>query len=345
MNTFKQYIKPFLILTFVALFINASYGNDKLRKVVDLSGEWKFSIGDKEEWALVDFDDSKWEEVHVPKSWENQGFHGYDGYGWYRTAFYYSNKLDKFPLYLSLGYIDDVDEVYFNGKLIGKTGSFPPYYSTAYNARRIYRVPEGLIKKDGKNVIAVRIFDDGGEGGIVHGDVSLMIDIEAIPIDLCLHGNWKFKINDCKVESNEECDFSSWDDILVPGYWEDQGYKHYDGVACYALKFKLDKQFEGKYMVLLMGKIDDADQIYLNGELIGQSGSFNYKNAWGGSMSNQLRGYYLPKNALNNDGENVIFVRVMDFGGAGGIYEGQIGLITQENYIHYWHARRNKHSW
>lgn len=345
MNTIKIYIKPILVLVLSMVLAQSYAGYDKLKQIVDLSGEWRFSIGDKAEWSAADFDDSEWEKVHVPKSWENQGFYGYDGYGWYRTSFYYNNKLDKFPLYLSLGYIDDVDEVFVNGKLIGKTGSFPPYYATAYNARRIYRIPEGLLKKDGKNVIAVRIYDDGGEGGIVHGEVSLLIDIAAIPVDISLQGTWKFKINDCKVVSNEMCDFSNWDDILVPGFWEDQGYKHFDGVACYALKFKLDNQFLNKDVVLVLGKIDDADQVYLNGELIGQSGSFNYKNAWGGQMSGNLRGYYLPKGALINNGENVLFIRVMDFGGAGGIYEGEIGLISQENYIDYWHARRNKHSW
>lgn len=345
MNKNKLHITSIIIIVLLG-FISESYARpDNLKEVIDLSGDWKFSIGDKEEWSEVGFDDSEWEEVHVPKSWENQGFYGYDGYGWYRTSFININKLDKFPLYLSLGYIDDVDEVFVNGKLIGKTGTFPPYYSTAYNARRIYRIPEGLLKKEGKNVIAVRIYDDGGEGGIVHGEVSLMIDIAAIPVDYSLQGTWKFKINDCKVVSNKECDFSNWDDILVPGCWEDQGYKHFDGIGCYALKFKLGDQFVGKDAVLLLGKIDDADQVYLNGELIGQSGSFNYKNSWGGNMSSQNRGYYLPKNALINNGENVIFIRVMDFGGAGGIYEGQIGLISQENYIDYWHARRNKHGW
>ncbi|MBK6679705.1 MAG: hypothetical protein IPG53_06595 [Ignavibacteriales bacterium] len=46
-------------------------GNDKL---VDLSINWKFQIGDDSAWSQIDFDDSKWDKITVPSSWENQGF-------------------------------------------------------------------------------------------------------------------------------------------------------------------------------------------------------------------------------------------------------------------------------
>ena len=49
-------------------------------------------------------------------------------------------------LYLVLGRIDDADEVYLNGKLIGKSGNFPPEYITAYNKVRRYNIPQGILK-------------------------------------------------------------------------------------------------------------------------------------------------------------------------------------------------------
>ncbi|MBK6680677.1 MAG: hypothetical protein IPG53_11920 [Ignavibacteriales bacterium] len=78
---------------------------------MDLSIHWKFQIGDDSPRSQIDFDDSKWDKITVPSSWENQGFHGYNGYAWYRVSFEGSTALAKNPL-LHLGYIDDVDEVY-----------------------------------------------------------------------------------------------------------------------------------------------------------------------------------------------------------------------------------------
>ncbi len=41
----------------------------------------------------IDFDDSKWDKITVPSSWENQGFRGYNGYAWYRVSFEGSTAL------------------------------------------------------------------------------------------------------------------------------------------------------------------------------------------------------------------------------------------------------------
>jgi len=317
--------------------------NQEYRKVANLRGEWKFSIGDNSEWSSKDFEDQDWDDIWVPSSWENQGFHGYDGYAWYRTSFRIEDHISTLPMYLSLGYIDDVDEVYINGRLIGKTGSFPANYTTAYNANRIYRIPKNILQTNGKNSIAVRVYDQGGEGGIIHGDIAVMIDFDAIPVDYDLQGNWKFKTRDCKILTNDEWDFSNWDEIMVPGIWENQGYKSYNGIACYAIEFDLNNEFNGERMVLVLGKIDDLDQVYLNGKLIGQAGDFTTKTLYNNiDFHKQLRGYYLPIDALNNKGKNILIVKVLDAGGLGGLYEGSVGLITQTHYIDFWRTRRNK---
>jgi len=245
------------------------------------------------------------------------------------------------PLYISLGYIDDVDEVYVNGHLIGKTGSFPNNYTTAYDAKRIYKIPKNILNANGKNSIAVRVYDQEGEGGIIHGDIALMIDFDAIPVDYDLQGTWKFKTGDCKIVKNVAWNFSNWGEIIVPGIWENQGYKSYDGIASYAIEFNLSNEFDGERMVLALGKIDDLDQVYLNGKLIGQSGDFTKNTVYNNlDFHQQLRGYYLPIDALNNNGKNILIVKVLDVGGLGGLYKGAVGLITQAHYINYWRARR-----
>lgn len=325
------------------LAVSNNVYNQELKTVTDLQGKWKFSIGDNSDWSQKDFEDRDWDEIWVPGSWENQGFHGYNGYAWYRTSFNMELNTSKLPLYLSLGYIDDVDEVYINGRLVGKTGTFPDHYTTAYNAKRTYRIPKDILHATSENSIAVRVFDEGGEGGIIHGDIGIMMDFGAIPVDYDLQGTWKFKTGDAKVVDNAEWDFFDWNEIIVPGIWENQGYKSYNGIAIYAIEFDLNNEFDGERMVLVLGKIDDLDQVYLNGKLIGQSGDFNENTVFNHSKSHQqLRGYYLPADALNNQGKNVLIVKVLDVSGLGGLYEGSVGLISQTHYIDYWKARRYK---
>lgn len=69
-------------------------------------------------------------------------------------------------LVLLMGRIDDVDETCLNGVRIGGLGGFPPDYSTAWDVDRRYRVPAGLVHGDGSDVLAVRVFNGNGEGGI-----------------------------------------------------------------------------------------------------------------------------------------------------------------------------------
>ena len=69
--------------------------------------------------------------------------------------------------------MDDCDELYFNGHLIGRTGSFPPNYQSAYDAPREYVVPVQYVLIDKPNTIAVRIYDGGGDGGIISENLSV----------------------------------------------------------------------------------------------------------------------------------------------------------------------------
>ena len=55
-------------------------------RVIKFKDQWKFSIGDDFNWANPAFDDGDWENILVPSPWEDEGYHGYDGYGWYRRS-------------------------------------------------------------------------------------------------------------------------------------------------------------------------------------------------------------------------------------------------------------------
>ncbi len=130
-------------------------------RLVNLRGGWKFSIGDDMDWANPKFDDSGWEIIKVPSTWEDEGFHGYNGYAWYRKHFTVPYSIQDRIITLKLGRIDDVDEVYVNGNLVGSSGKFPPHYQSAYNAWRDYPLPEKFLNFGKENVIAVRVYDSG----------------------------------------------------------------------------------------------------------------------------------------------------------------------------------------
>lgn len=329
-----------MVCMLIFFFVFTTLQAQELETLVDLRGYWKFNIGDNPEWAEPSFNDSQWEEIRVPGNWESQGFNGYDGYAWYRTTATLPSGLTQGTLYLKLGYIDDVDEVFINGIRIGQTGQFPPDYSTAFRADRLYIIPRKIELENGKISIAVRVFDEGGEGGFIHGDIAIVADLSSVHVDFDLQGDWYFKTGDCGSlpEPNE---FRNWGKISVPGTWEDQGYKDYDGIACYAAEFELDGKFANQRMVLMLGRIDDLDMVYLNGELIGQSGEFSAATVWKRSDAyKQVRGYYIPQGLLKTSGLNTLVVKVLDVGGLGGIWDGSIGLITQDHYIQYWREKR-----
>jgi sialate O-acetylesterase len=314
---------------------------------IDLEGNWRFSIGDDTTWASPDFNDKNWEKIKVPSAWEDQGFHGYNGYAWYRKTFEIPKELSGDNFILKAGYIDDVDQTFINGKVVGMSGGFPPWYMTAYDAYREYYIPRGILK-EGKNIIAIRVYDAELEGGIKGGAVGLLPVtskgnfISNLDIDLSLSGMWKFKTGDNLQWKDTALDDRSWREIYVPAFWEAQGYRNYDGFAWYRKSFTLPEKLSAEKMILILGKIDDIDQTFVNGQLIGSIGDwtfdtipkyFNQNNEW-----ETIRSYYIPENLLK-PGKNIIAVRVFDGYIDGGIYQGPIGLITQDKYRKFWHKK------
>lgn len=140
-----------------------------------LSGKWKLQSGDDPAWADPAFDDSAWTACLVPCRWEDGSLPEYDGMAWYRVHF--TVPADSSALWTNselavlIGAVDDADETYVNGKRIGATGESAPAEKTAYNEPRLYRIPRELIKED--NVLAVRVSDFGGNGGIWRGPVAI----------------------------------------------------------------------------------------------------------------------------------------------------------------------------
>ena len=105
-------------------------------------------------------------EVRVGVPWESFLKDNYDGIAWYRLNMDIPRDQD---LYLNLGPIDDFDQVFFNGTLIGKTDRSTPKW---WNHPRTYMIPKSLIREKG-NLIVVRVEDESGLGGIKAGPVTI----------------------------------------------------------------------------------------------------------------------------------------------------------------------------
>jgi len=310
--------------------------NHTEKLVFDLSGHWKFSLGDNITRKEKIFNDNNWEKIYVPSSWENQGFHGYDGYAWYRTSFKLKADVAEKDLYLVLGYVDDVDQTYLNGNLIGVSGGFPNNYRTAYNAFRKYFIPKEYLNNEGVNIIAVRIYDDELDGGIMSGKIGLYTYQGGFEPDVNLSGIWDFKIGDDPSFLKNNTIDSNTDKLMVPAHWDVQGYQDYDGFGWYKKSFYLPKDFSNESMILFLGKIDDIDQTFVNGIPVGSTGKWNFTDIPTDFNSNEEyrtnRVYSVPKKLLKFGETNIIAVRVYDGFKEGGIYDGPIGLITQSNY-------------
>jgi sialate O-acetylesterase len=97
-----------------------------------------------------------------------------------------------------------------------------------------------------------------------------------------------------------------WNTMPVPGYWSDNGLKDVNGVVWYRKAFEVPSTLVGKKANLNLGRIVDADSVFVNGTFVGTT-SYQYPP----------RRYTIPANILKA-GSNTIVVRVINSGGRGG---------------------------
>ena len=144
---------------------------------VQLPREWKFQLGDNPDWANLSFNDSDWGKKKLATSFAAKELKD-NVFAWYRIKLVISSDIKSAVekgkgIKLNLGKIDDVDQTFFNGKLIGQTGSLPPHYETKWDAERNYTIPANKVQWDKENVIAVRVFSLDNAGiGMYQGDYT-----------------------------------------------------------------------------------------------------------------------------------------------------------------------------
>ena len=127
---------------------------------------WKFvtdpgddGVGRK--FFAADFDDSSWKTLSVDRSWEEQGFPGYDGIGWYRMKFRMPEKPECVGVDIVFGAVDESTWVWLNGKFVGQHDIGPAGWNTTFFLNIASEVRWG-----GENILTVRVKDTAAAGGI-----------------------------------------------------------------------------------------------------------------------------------------------------------------------------------
>ena len=120
-------------------------------------------------------------KLNVPGAWEDQGvtdvtpndpnpaWKPYNGNAFYSRTFDLPDALRGKDLVLLMGPVDDFDWTSLNGHQVGHTGEETPAW---YSVQRRYVLPAADLKPTG-NLLEVKVYDRGGEGGII-GSVLLM---------------------------------------------------------------------------------------------------------------------------------------------------------------------------
>lgn len=113
-------------------------------------------------------------------------------------------------------------------------------------------------------------------------------------------------------------DDADWPTISVPGAWERSGVASlaaYDGIMWFRRDLTLTQEQADRSAVLRLGRIDERDQVWVNGRPVGST-----------VTAGEARAYALPPGALR-PGRNVIAVRVIDERGGGG-FLGRRGDVS-----------------
>lgn len=121
---------------------------------VPLGGRWQFHVGDEMTWADPGFDDSHWEQIDVSNPWGDQGHWAYTGRAWYRRHIEIKDETNgaaDVALYVPIA--SCAYEVYWNGRLIGRTPKMPGQSAESLPAAAVFK-----LGAPGTGVLAFRAY-------------------------------------------------------------------------------------------------------------------------------------------------------------------------------------------
>ncbi len=162
----------------------SGYDADKLSRLYEQRiNEWmKLAMSTPEGFDISQLPASdSWKSITAPGYFDRSELPGFDGVVWLQRSIDIPEDKAGKSLALHFDAIDDEDETYFNGRLVGKGSGF--------NTPRDY-VVDGNNVHAGKNIIMVKVSDFGGEGGIAPGRCDATVD----GLVISLGGEWKYLV-------------------------------------------------------------------------------------------------------------------------------------------------------
>lgn len=127
------------------------------------------------EMVQAEYNDAGWITMNLPGQWENQGYPIFDGVAVLRLRFEVPAGLEGQAAVLNMPAIDDQDSTWVNGVFVGNTNQ--------WDAPRTYQIPAGVLKK-GTNILAIRILDTGGGGGLADNPNQFVLKVGSVDIPL-----------------------------------------------------------------------------------------------------------------------------------------------------------------
>lgn len=140
-------------------------------------------------WHAPETAADDWGTMNLPANWENAGLPGFDGIVWFRRTVEVPEPLVGKQARLELGPIDDNDDTWLNGQRVGG--------QAGWNTPRAYDIAAGVLKA-GPNLIAVRVLDTGGGGGLFGqpDQMRLVVPVQegvTEEVVVPLAGEWRFR--------------------------------------------------------------------------------------------------------------------------------------------------------
>ncbi|HPN35662.1 MAG TPA: hypothetical protein PK843_14195 [bacterium] len=145
-------------------------------QTMDLSQGWKFRpepAGPMPAWQRAWVADADWAVLHAGRCWEEQGFANTDGFAWYRKEVSVPVEWAGRPVWLILGAVNDAFSLYCNAQPVNEFGD-DSRHSVA-NIPSLANL-QPFLKPGSRNVLALRVCDWGGSGGIWQPPCLLTVD-------------------------------------------------------------------------------------------------------------------------------------------------------------------------
>ncbi|TAH37020.1 MAG: hypothetical protein EYC70_08540 [Planctomycetota bacterium] len=144
--------------------------------------------GSAAQWQQPKADDSAWESAAQPLPWSQSDLGDFDGVAWYRRSFEVPAAWSGKALVVELPPIDDMDTAWVDGRAVGGLEE-----DGKWQTPRRYEVPAELAKP-GAHVLALRVVDTGGEGGMIGPAETLRVFPQDDPgAALSLAGPWRWR--------------------------------------------------------------------------------------------------------------------------------------------------------